>query len=141
MPKRLLAIAFAAGALALAACNNNTSNLFGSATPTPGPTTTYTPNPTASTAVAAVTYGGAAVASQPVDLSTPDANGHPGAVITTQTTNASGQATFSNLTPATTYCFASSYTPPTAPPTPLPRSVSVCSNLWGLTGVTIRLAF
>ncbi|HET9030440.1 MAG TPA: hypothetical protein VFN49_09695 [Candidatus Aquilonibacter sp.] len=147
MPKRILAFAFAAGALALAACSStNPNDLFGSATPTPGPTATYTPNPTASTANVQINYSGSGLANQPVNLSTPDANGNVGATIATQTTNSTGQTTFSNLTPAAKYCFASTFQPTPAPsaspsPAPLPRTVSTCTDLWGLTGVTITLNF
>ena len=135
MPKRILAFAFAFGALVLAACNNN-SNPYGSATPTPGPTATLTPNPTNSTGLVQVYAAASALPNQPVDLSTPTAQGNPGTPLVTQTTNPSGVATFSNLTPGSTYCFSSTFQPtpgPTAPasPAPLPRTQSTCTNLWG----------
>lgn len=142
MPKRILAFAFAAGALALAACNNgNPNNMFGSATPTPVPTSTASPSPdpSASTAVVTVYVAGSPLPNQPVDLDT-DVNGSIGTKITTQTTDSTGKTTFSNLTPTKPYCFSSSYTPPASPPpTPLPRTQSVCSVYWG--SVPIILSF
>ena len=147
MPKRILAITFAAGALALAACNSNPGSLYGSATPTPGPTATVTPNPTASAALVIVTYNGSPLPNQPVTLSTPDANGHyTGAIMTTQTTDATGETTFSNLTPAKSYCFASTFQPTPSPSsspsaTPLPATVPICTNIWGAGSGIVSIPF
>ena len=139
MPKRILAIAFAVGALALAACNNgNPNNLYGSATPTPSATPSPSPNPSASTATVTVTYSNSPIPNQPVSVSTPDSTGNfsVSGIITTINTNSSGVATFSNLTPAKTYCWASTYTP--AAPGSLARTgYTGCTNLWGWTGLSI----
>jgi hypothetical protein len=51
------------------------------------------------------------------------------APIATQTTNPSGVATFSNLTPTQWYCFATTYTAST--PGSLPRTQESCLNYWG----------
>ncbi|MBV8638983.1 MAG: hypothetical protein JO322_12940 [Candidatus Eremiobacteraeota bacterium] len=141
MSKRILAFAFAAAAMALAACNNgNVNNLYGSATATPVPTSTSSPspNPTASTAVVSVYYAGSPLPNQPVTLST-SVNQSVGTPILTQNTDSTGKTTFSNLTPATWYCFSSTYQPPwsSPPPTPLPQYQPQCSLYWGTVGVTI----
>lgn len=150
MPKRILAFAFASAALALAACNNgDINNLYGSATATPVPTSTASPspNPTASAAVVTVYYQGSPLPNQPVTLNTSTASGNVGTQIRTQTTNSSGQTTFSNLTPSTLtpstwYCFTSTYQPPWAspPPTPLPQTQQQCTPYWGTVGVTINFS-
>ncbi len=151
MPKRYLAFAFAATALALAACNNGDVNdLFGSATPTPIPTSTASPSPdpSASTAVVSVYYSSSPLPNQTVTLST-SVNGSVGTPLATQTTapfsNASpgpGKAVFSNLTPTVTYCFSATFQPTPGPsstpgPTPLPRTQYDCTPYWGTVGVTL----
>jgi hypothetical protein len=141
MPKRILAFAFGAAALALAACNNgNINNLYGTVTPTPVPTSTASPqpNPSASTAVVSVYYQSSPLPNQPVTILTSTASGTLGTPILTQNTNSSGQTTFSNLTPSTLtpstwYCFSSTYTPPGS----LSRTQSYCTPYWGSIGVTL----
>ena len=140
MPKRILAIAFAVGALALAACNNgDINNLYGTATPTPGPTPTVTPNPSASTAYVSVSYSASPLPNQPVNVSTADPSGHAGATIGTQNTDSTGKATFSNLTPALDYCFSSTFTPPVNGA--LARTISQCGTLWGTGAATTYIQF
>ncbi len=141
MPKRILASAFAAAALALAACNNgDVNNLYGSATPTPVPTSTASPSPDphASTAAVTVYFNASPVPNQPVTLST-SVNATVGTTIRTQNTDSTGKTTFSNLTPATWYCFSTTYTQPwsSPPPSPLPMYQPQCTPYWGTIGVTL----
>jgi hypothetical protein len=133
MPKRILLIAFAVTALALAACNAgyNPENLYG--TPVPSASVApETPNPTITAAVVTVTVSSAALANQPVNLYT-DVSGSLGTLIATQNTNSSGQTTFTGLTPAANYCFSTSYTPSTAGA--LTQNAKQCTNLW-FAGIT-----
>ena len=128
MPKRILLIAFAVTALALAACNSgyNPEDLYG----TPAPTSTAstpTPNPSAAAAQVAVYVSSSPIPNQPVNLYT-DVNGHYGTLITTQVTDATGSTTFSNLTPATNYCFNTSYTP--SAPGSTAQNQWICGYLW-----------
>ncbi len=135
MPKRILAFAFAATALALAACNNgDINNIYGSATPTPVPTSTASPSPDphASTAVVSVYYSASPLPNQPVTLSS-SVNGSVGSSILTQNTDSTGKTTFSNLTPTVTYCFSSTFTPPGS----LSRTQTECTPYWGTVGVTL----
>ncbi|HUA08950.1 MAG TPA: hypothetical protein VMA98_06715 [Candidatus Acidoferrales bacterium] len=126
MPKRILLIAFAVTALALAACNSgyNVNDLYGTPAPSTTPSTP-TPNPSASTAIVSVYVGSTPLPNQPVNLST-DVNGSAGTLITTQTTDSTGTTTFSGLTPEANYCFTTSYTPAGG----LPQSGSQCGYLW-----------
>jgi hypothetical protein len=112
MPKRILLIAFAATAIALAACNSgyNPEDLYGTPAPT-ATTSTATPNPIASTAVVTVWVSSSPLPNQSVVMST-DVNGAVGSAIITQTTDSTGTTTFSNLAPGANYCFSTSYTPP-----------------------------
>jgi hypothetical protein len=127
MPKRILAIAFAATALALAACNGGDINdLYG----TPAPTATATvasPNPSASVATVGVFVSNSPLPNQPVSLYTATSSGQIGTLISTQTTTSTGGVTFTNLTPTQTYCFYSQYTPAGAPT----QTATRCTNLWG----------
>ncbi|HTX56926.1 MAG TPA: hypothetical protein VMD47_07460 [Candidatus Acidoferrales bacterium] len=134
MPKRTLSIAFAVTALALAACNSgyNPNDLYGTPSPT-STTSTSTPNPTDSTAVVTVYASSAPLPDQPVNLYS-DVNGAIGSLIKTQTTDSTGTTTFSNLTPATNYCFTTSYTPPSG----LTQNASQCGFLW-FSGVVFYL--
>ncbi len=131
----MLLIALAATALALVACSGgyNPNNLYGTPLPSASPTPPTTPNPTISSAVVTVTLLGLPLPSQPVGLYA-DNGGHVGAPITSQTTTAAGTATFAGLTPASNYCFKSTYTPSAAGS--LPQSQTVCTDLWGF-GITI----
>lgn len=134
MPKRILLIAFAVAAIALAACNSgyNPEDLYG--TPAPIPTTaTATPNPTVSSAVVLVTVSNSPLPNQTVQLST-DVNGTIGAPLASQTTGPTGTTTFNNLTPAQNYCFSTSYTPPGG----LAQNGYQCNFLW-FNGVTLSL--
>ena len=113
MPKWFF-IACAVAAAALAACSNyNANNVYGNpATPTPSPS--YSPNPAITSATVTFSVGGTPIPNQSIALSIPNANGQPGAPITSLLTNTSGQATFTNLTYTQTYCWSTSYTPPGA---------------------------
>ena len=144
MPKRIILIAIAALAT-LAACNSgDINNLYGYATATPGPTGTPVANPSASAAVVTVYASSSPLPNDAVSLynsagaySSARPTGTPIAI---QTTTPTGQTTFSNLTPATWYCFQASYqpSPSPAPSTPpLLQTQTACTNLWGTTGVTI----
>lgn len=138
MPKRILAVAFAAGVLALGACNsNNVNNLYGAATPTPGPVASVTPNPSLTSAAVTVTYQGSPLPNQPVSVSTPDATGHAGTAFLTQNTNATGLTTFTNLTGAANYCFSTSYPIPGTSPQ-VTASASYCTTFWG-GGVSLKM--
>jgi len=137
MPKRIFLVALAALSL-LAACNaGNVNDIYGIATATPGATGTPVPMPTGSTAVVYVSASASPLASQPVYLYPANAGGTaiattaPGVTaspITEQTTNPSGDATFSNITPDTYYCFLVSYTPPAAGS--LNKTQVICDNYW-----------
>jgi hypothetical protein len=129
MPKRVLLALFVV-ALALAGCNNyNPNYLYGS--PTPSPTPTGTPNPSITDATVTVEYSSSPLPNQTVTLSN-DVSGTIGSTITTQTTNSSGQTTFSSLKGAGFYCFSSSYTPAGS----LPQQQSYCGQYWQ-SGVTL----
>lgn len=137
MPKRTFLVALAAFSL-LAACNGgNINDIYGLATATPGPTGTPIPMPTGSTAVVYVTVSNSPLPNQPVYLYPADSAGTAIAStapsvtatpIAEQTTNPSGDATFSNITPDTYYCFLTSYT--AATPGALPTTKSTCYNYW-----------
>jgi hypothetical protein len=130
MPKRMLLIGLALASLALAACgaSYNPNDLYGTPPPTATPTPVTTPNPNLSAALVTVTLSGTPLPNEPVNLYT-DVSGHLGTLIVTQTTNASGETTFSNLTPASNYCFNSVYTPASAGS--LQQNQTICTNLWG----------
>lgn len=127
--------AFAATALALAACNSgyNVNDLYGTPAPT-ATTATATPNPVDSAAVVLVTVSSSPLPNQPVSVST-DVNGTRGSLIATQMTDSTGTTTFTGLTPATNYCFTSSYTPPGS----LPQNYSNCNYTW-FNGLTINFS-
>jgi hypothetical protein len=135
MPKRMLLIGLAVASLALAACGAtyNPNDLYGTPPPTATPTPVTTPNPTISAALVTVTVSGSPLPSQPVNLYT-DVSGHIGTLILTQDTGATGETTFSNLSPAQNYCFNSSYTPTTAGS--LAQNQTICTDLWGF-GITM----
>jgi hypothetical protein len=143
MPKRILLLAFAVTALALAACNGgiNPDDLYG--TPVPSASAVpLTPNPNATQASVVITVSASPSASplakQAVNLYNVSAAGTAtGAPIATQTTDPEGIATFSGLTPTKTYCFTSTYTPPTPPAGSggLVQNASSCTNLWGAENV------
>jgi|HubBroStandDraft_4_1064222.scaffolds.fasta_scaffold120599_2 hypothetical protein len=126
MPKRILLIAFAATAIALAACNSgyNPEDLYGTPAPT-ATTSTATPNPVASTAVVTVYVSSSPLPNQSVVMSQ-DVNGTIGTTILTQTTDSTGTTTFSNLAPGANYCFSTSYTPPGG----LMQKPQQCGFLW-----------
>jgi energy-converting hydrogenase Eha subunit F len=126
MPKRILSIAFAVTALALAACNAgyNPNDLYG----TPAPTSTIataTPNPTITAAIVSVYASSQPLPNWPVTLSQ-SVNGNAGAVITTQNTDSTGTTTFTGLTAGTTYCFQASYTAPGG----LSTTQTKCNYTW-----------
>ena len=126
MPKRILLIAFAVTALALAACNAgyNPNDLYG--TPVPSSTiATATPNPTITAAIVTVYASSQPLPNWPVSLYT-SVNGNAGSLITTQNTDSTGTTTFTGLTAGTTYCFQSSYTSPGG----LPTTTSLCNYTW-----------
>ena len=125
MPKRILGITLAIAALAFAGCGNTNPLLGTTATPTPVPAT---PNPTITAAIVKVYASSSPLPNQPVGVSTPDTTGHAGTAFATQLTNASGIATFNNLTGAATYCFTTTYVPPS--PT-LSQTQSQCTQFWG----------
>jgi hypothetical protein len=133
MPKRILLIAFAVTALALAACNSgyNPEDLYGTPVPTTA-TPSETPNPTITAAVVTVTVSSSPLPDQPINLYT-DSNGSLGTLITTQKTGSSGQTTFTDLKAAANYCFETSYTP-TAPGS-LTQIGKQCTDLW-FAGIT-----
>jgi hypothetical protein len=132
MPYRtLLAVFVAATSLALAACNNyNPNYLYG--TPTPSPTPTGTPNPNITSATVTVEVSSSPLPNETVTLSN-DVNGAIGSTIATQTTNSSGQTTFSGLKGAGFYCFSASYTPSGS----LPQMQAYCGQYWQ-TGITFN---
>jgi hypothetical protein len=141
MPKRIL-VALGLVALALAACNSNynPNYLYGTPTPAPTPTPSTTPNPSITTATVTVEYSSSPLPNQPVQLSNA-VNGSGGACTTSsgcsvgtpigtpEPTNASGQASFTNLTGAAFYCFSTTFTPPLTGA--LPQTQSYCTDLWG----------
>jgi energy-converting hydrogenase Eha subunit F len=127
MPKRILLIAFAVTALALAACNAgyNPNDLYG--TPIPSATiATATPNPTITAAVVTVYASSAPLPNWQVSLYHSTAAGNAGSLIRTQTTDSTGTTTFTGLTPGTTYCFNSQYTPPGG----LMQNTYICNFTW-----------
>jgi len=133
MPKRILLLAFAVTAIALASCNSgyNPNYLYG--TPTPSVTVVpTTPNPTASNAAVTVYVSNSPLPNQAVNLYS-DSNGHVGSLITTQTTDSTGTTTFTSLTPAANYCFTTSYTPAT--PGATAQNATQCTDLWSF-GIT-----
>lgn len=132
MPKRILLLAFAATALALAACNSgyNPNDLYGTPAPT-ATTATETPNPVDSQSIVTVYVSSSPLPNQPVNLYT-DTNGNTGMLISTQVTDSTGSTTFTGLTPAANYCFTSTYSPPTGLK---PITDSQCGFLW-FTGIT-----
>jgi hypothetical protein len=140
MPKRIILIAIAAVATLAACSNGNINDLYSVATATPGPTSTPFVNPSASAAVVTVTVSNSPLPSQVVDLYNSTTTGvQVGTTpIRTLTTNASGVATFSNLTPTQWYCFATTYT--ASPPGSLPATQELCINYWG-DNAGINLAF
>jgi energy-converting hydrogenase Eha subunit F len=126
MPKRILLIAFAVTALALAACNAgyNPNDLYG--TPVPSSTiATATPNPTITAAIVTVYVSSAPLPNQPVNLYT-DVNGNYGSLISTQTTDSTGTTTFTGLTAGSNYCFNTMYSPPGG----LAQNAWQCNNTW-----------
>ncbi len=134
MPKRILLIAFAVAALALAACNSgyNPDDLYGTPVPSASPTPPTTPNPTITAAVVTVTVSSSPLPNQPVNLYT-DSNGTLGTLIRTQNTDSSGQTTFTGLTAAANYCFQTTYTPTTAGS--LQQIAKQCTDIW-FAGIT-----
>lgn len=113
--------------LALSACGGGVGG--GSSTP-----------PSVTSVLIITTKGGTPVANQPVVLSTGESgtipNETPTGVIATQTTNASGQTTFTALSPGMTYCWTWSYQ---ASPSQLEQQ-STCTNGWGGVGsITLAL--
>jgi hypothetical protein len=138
MPKRIILIAIAAVATLAACSNGDINNLYSVATPTVGPTSTPFVNPSASAAAVAVSVSSSPLPAQVVDLyNSTTAGVQVGTVpIATQTTNALGIATFSNLTPTQWYCFATTYTAPGA----LSKTQTSCLNYWG-DSVGVVLAF
>lgn len=143
MPKRILMLAFAVTALALAACNsglNDINDLYG--TPEPSSTAAAaSPNPTASSAVVIVYAASTPLPNQPVSLynavvTGPSASPQAqvtGTPIATQTTDSTGTTTFNNLTAKKWYCFLSSYTPSGG----LMQNLSACTDLWGNANVDL----
>ncbi|HTZ53556.1 MAG TPA: hypothetical protein VMB20_00715 [Candidatus Acidoferrum sp.] len=133
MPKRILSIAFAATALALAACNSNynPNDLYGTPLPT-ATQATATPNPTITAAIVTVYASSQPLPNWPVGLYH-SVNGNAGSLISSQNTDSTGTTTFTGLTPGTTYCFQSSFTPPGG----LSTTTSICNYTW-FNGVTFN---
>jgi|GEM_PF-1185974 hypothetical protein len=128
---RLCAVVFA---VVPAACNSNANpySLFG---PSTGPSASPSPVPNITQSTVTATYKGQALANVTITLaqdaapsSSPNSQ-KPGAVIGTQTTNSSGQATFTNLTPGTSYCWYYTYQPNGAGTSPNIYVVD-CTNFW-----------
>ena len=134
MPKRILLIAFAVAAIALAACDQgyNPNDLYGTPAPT-ATTSTATPNAVASTAVVTVYVSSSPLPNQTVVMST-DVNGSVGSTILSQVTDSTGTTTFSNLAPEGNYCFSTTYTPPGG----LKQSPYQCGFLW-FDGVVLEI--
>ncbi len=112
--------------LALAGCGGGVGG--GSSTP-----------PSVTSVLIITTKAGTPVANQPVVLSTGESgtipNETPAGVIATQTTDASGQTTFTSLSPGMTYCWTWTYQ---ASATQLQQST--CTNGWGGVGsITLAL--
>jgi energy-converting hydrogenase Eha subunit F len=127
MPKRILLIALAVTALALAACNigYNPNYLYGTPLPT-ATMSTSTPNPTISAAIVTVYASSVPLPNWQVNLYTSTSAGNAGTLLKTQTTDSTGTTTFSNLTPGTTYCFNSQYSPPSG----LMQNTYICNFTW-----------
>ena len=121
MPKKIW---FVLGALVLglSACSSN-PNIYGGAVATASPS----PIPTGTTALITAVYNGVSVANQTV-IETPEANGGPNtsAPIATMVTNSTGQATFTGLTPGTSYCWYFDYVVNSTTTT----RQSACTNSW-----------
>jgi hypothetical protein len=134
MPKRILSIAFAGMALALAACNlgYNPNYLYGTPAPT-ATTSTATPNPTITAAIVTVYASSAPLPNWPVNLYSSTAAGNANQLLRTQTTDSTGTTTFTGLTPGTVYCFNAQYTPPGG----LMQNTYICNFLW-FNGVTFN---
>lgn len=124
MPKRIL-IAVALAALGLAACNNgvNYNALYG--TPSPTPTTTYVPNPGITSTTVLVTVTGTPLPSTTVTEYTSSNGVATGAPLATATTDPSGNAKFTNLTPTQPYCWQVTYSNP-----PAGFTSSTCTLYW-----------
>jgi hypothetical protein len=127
MPKRILLIAFAATALALAACNvgYNPNDLYGTPVPT-STVATATPNPTITAAIVTVYASSVPLPNWPVSLYTATTAGNAGSLITTQTTDSTGTTTFNGLTAGKTYCFNAQFTPPGG----LMQNTWLCNYTW-----------
>ncbi len=126
MPKRILSIAFAITALALAACNAgyNPNNLYGTPVPT-STIATATPNPTITGAIVSVFASSQPLPNWPVGLYT-SVNGNAANLIATQNTDSTGTTTFIGLTPGTTYCFNAKYQAPGG----LMTNSTFCNYTW-----------
>lgn len=124
MPKRIL-LAMALAALGLAACNNglNYNSLYG--TPTPTPTASYSPNPNITSTNVVVTVTGTP---QPNVTVTEylSSNGAPtGSALATATTDSTGTANFTGLTPTQPYCWQVTFPSP-----PSGFTSSTCTLYW-----------
>lgn len=126
MPKRILSIAFAVAALALAACgaSYNPNNLYGTPVPT-STIATSTPNPTITGAIVTVYASSQPLPNWPVNLYTA-VNGNSGSLISTQTTDSTGTTTFTGLTAGQTYCFNAAYQAPGG----LMTNSTFCNYTW-----------
>lgn len=124
MPKRIL-MALALCALGLAACNSG-YNPVNSTTPTPTPTASYSPNPSITTVTVTVTVTSSPLPGAVVNEYLEGSDGRPsGSALASATTNASGQVTFSGLTPSQSYCWNTTYSNP-----PAGFNSQVCTLFW-----------
>lgn len=124
MPKRIL-IAMALAALGLAACNNglNYNGLYG--TPTPTPSATYVPNPNITSTTVLVTVAGTPQPNVTVTEYLSSNGAATGSPLATATTNPSGDASFTGLTPTQPYCWQVTFPSP-----PSGFTSSVCTLYW-----------
>ena len=122
MPKRIL-IAVALAALGLAACNSGYNPLSG--VPTPTPTVTYVPNPNITSTTVLVTVAGTPQPSLTVTEYLSSNGAATGSPLATATTDPSGNAAFTGLTPTQPYCWQVTFPSP-----PAGFTSSVCTLFW-----------
>jgi hypothetical protein len=104
MPKRaMIFLAALSLGLAVAACHSYSTPT----SPTPGPSVTFSPNPNITAATIQVNVRSTPAANIPVQESTPlsTSSPRPGTTIITLRTRKNGQAKFTHLKPAQTYCW------------------------------------
>ncbi len=129
----IIAGALLALALSVVACNSS-NGLIAVTTPTTAPTSSPTANPSITYAYVKVTASATPVPNASVSLCTSNGCATPANVLQQQTTNASGEAEFTAMTPGTTYCF---FTQSTAPGST--TTYQICTSNWQGTSTTTPL--